>query len=282
MSLRKLRAANLPNKPELKADIPQSVLSRYDARLRAAKEDDPGTIGLYGTIGEDWNGDGWTAKRISGVLRSVGARDLVVNINSPGGDVFEGLAIYNLLRDHPGKVVVNIVGLAASAASFVAMAADEVRIAKAASMMIHNTQSIAIGDRHVMRDAADWMAQFDELLADIYADRSGQDAKKIGKMLDAETWLLGQSAIDAGLADSLMPADAVREDDAAQVTNGVRQIEERLRASGLTRSESQGIIASMKVALSDSAPPSGLSDSVKKPSAIAELLTHLGANHNET
>lgn len=278
MSIRKLRAANLPNKPDLKADIPQSVLARYDERLRAAKDDEPGTIGLYGRIGEDWNGDGWTAKKVSAILRNLGSRDLVVNINSPGGDVFEGLAIYNLLRDHAGKVTAHIVGLAASAASFIAMAADEVKIAKAASMMIHNTQSIAIGDRHIMRNAADWMEQFDELLADIYADRSGQDAKKIGKMLDAETWLLGQSAIDAGLADGLMPADAVREDAAAKATNGVRQVEEMLRAEGLTRSKAQGIIASIKSALSDSAPAASLSDSASKPSAFAELLPQFRSN----
>lgn len=273
MSLRKFKAAVLPGKPALTADIPPAILARYDARLRAAKDDEPGTIGLYGRIGEDWDGSGWTAQKMAAILRNIGARDVVVNINSPGGDVFEGLALYNLLREHAGRITVNIVGLAASAASFVAMAADEVRIAKAASMMIHNTQSIAIGDRHEMRDTADWMEQFDALLADIYADRSGQEAKKIGKMLDAETWLLGQYAVDAGFADRLMAADEVVEGDPPAVaSNGVRKAEEVLRAAGLTRSQSQGIIASIKSGLSDSVPAPGLSDSALRPSVFSEVL----------
>ncbi|MBN0106041.1 Clp protease ClpP, partial [Pseudomonas aeruginosa] len=93
----------------------------------------------YEPIGYDWwTGEGVTAKRIAGALRAIGGDvDVTVNINSPGGDVFEGLAIYNLLREHKGKVTVRVLGLAASAASFIAMAADEVKIARAGFLMIH-------------------------------------------------------------------------------------------------------------------------------------------------
>jgi ATP-dependent Clp protease, protease subunit len=275
MSLHKRKAAPLPTAPGIKAEIPATGLARYNGSLRAATDDAPGTIGFYGYVGQDWDGNGWTDARMAGVLRAIGDRDIVVNMNSPGGDVFQGLAIYNLLRDHPRKVTVNILGVAASAASSIAMAADEVRIAKAASMMIHNTQSIAIGDRHTMRDAADWMEQFDGLLADIYADRTGLDAKKIGKMLDVETWMLGAQAIDSGFADALVPADEIVDDpDAKKASNGVRLAEEQLLASGLTRAKAQRIIAEIKAGLSDSATPAGLSDSATKPSAFAELLSH--------
>ncbi|WP_034085582.1 head maturation protease, ClpP-related, partial [Pseudomonas aeruginosa] len=111
---------------------------------------------------------------IAGALRAIGGDvDVTVNINSPGGDVFEGLAIYNLLREHKGKVTVNIIGLAASAASFIAMAGDEIRIGRAAFLMIHNAWLIAMGNRNDLREIADWLEPFDMTLADIYAQRTG-------------------------------------------------------------------------------------------------------------
>ncbi|HCF5801664.1 TPA: Clp protease ClpP, partial [Pseudomonas aeruginosa] len=104
----------------------------------------------------------------AGALRAIGGDvDVTVNINSPGGDVFEGLAIYNLLREHKGKVSVNIIGLAASAASFIAMAGDEIRIGRAAFLMIHNAWLIAMGNRNDLREIADWLEPFDMTLADI-------------------------------------------------------------------------------------------------------------------
>ena len=273
MSLRKLPHANL-QRPTLKArtEIHESAMTAYNAGLRAAGDDEPGTIGLYSVIGETYAGDGWTTQRMAAVLRNIGARDVMLNINSPGGDVFDGLAMYNLLREHPGKVTARIVGIAASAASFVAMAADEIHIGNAAGMMIHNTQTIAAGDRHTMREAADWMENFDKLLAEIYAERTGNDVKKVGKMLDAETWLYGQGAIEVGFADALLPADRIEEDE-RKASNGLRAIEERLRASGLSRSSAQAIIAEVKAAVSDSRQPVGLSDSAcETVSGIAEAL----------
>ena len=266
----------------MKAEIPQTVMARYDPNLKSAGDDQPGTIGLYGVIGKSLDGTGWTASKMAGVLRNIGARDVVLNINSPGGDVFEGLAMYNLLRDHPGEVTARIIGVAASAGSFVAMAADRIEIAKAASMMIHNTQSIAIGDRNAMRETADWMEQFDALLAEIYADRTGKPARAIAKLLDAETWLMGSAAVDQGFADAIAAVDVTSEQPA--IGNKVRDAESKLRACGLSRSEAQSMIADVKAALSDSAPPVSLRDSADQsetkpaPSAIAEVLKNLKEN----
>lgn len=262
-----------------KTEIPASVLKAYDATLRAASDNEPGSIGIYSVIGEDfWTGEGFTAKKLAGILRGMGSRDVILNINSPGGDVFEGLAIYNTLRDHPGKVTARIIGLAASAASFIAMAADEIQIGKAASIMIHNTQTVTAGDRNRHRDNADWMEQFDDMLAAIYAERTGNAARDIGKMLDAETWIIGgDAAIDKGFADSLLSADEVRHEEPT-ATNAIRESERQLRAAGLSRSAAQSIIANIKASLSDSAQPAGLSDSASnppKPSAIAEVLNHI-------
>lgn len=262
-----------------KSEIPASVLKAYDPALRAADDGEPGTIGIYSAIGEDfWSGDGFTAKKLGGILRGMNGRDVKLNINSPGGDVFEGLAIYNMLRDHPGKVTARIIGVAASAASFIAMAADEIQICKAAGMMIHNTQTVVAGDRHALRDVADWQEQFDNMLSAIYAERTGLTDKAVGKMLDAETWLMGQAAVDQGFADSLLAADTVRQEAAS--TNSIREVERQLRASGLSRSAAQAMIASIKASVSDS-EPHALSDSGKqepKQSAISEVLNHIRSN----
>ncbi len=137
MSLRKL--------PEIKAerrlgpaqfDMRPDALERWEPEVRAAESGD-NAISIYDPIGENWEGTGVTAKRISAALRSIGQKDVVVNVNSPGGDFFEGVAIYNLLREHQAKVTVNVMGLAASAASVIAMAGDEVLMGDGSFLMIH-------------------------------------------------------------------------------------------------------------------------------------------------
>ena len=124
-----------------------SALDRWNGGLKAAASDD-NTISVFDVIGQDYWGEGVTAKRIAGTLRSMNGADVTVNINSPGGDMFEGLAIYNLLREYQGKVTVKVLGLAASAASIIAMAGDDIQIGRGAFLMIHNCWVVAIGNRH--------------------------------------------------------------------------------------------------------------------------------------
>jgi ATP-dependent Clp protease protease subunit len=144
MTLRNLPAIDAPAFSRALAFEPSStVLERWNASLRPKNAQNGTVIEIYDVIGFDfWSGEGITAKTISAKLKGAGA--VTVNINSPGGDFFEGLAIYNLLRAHEAKVDVQIMGLAASAASIIAMAGDSVQIGKAASLMIHN----AWGLRH--------------------------------------------------------------------------------------------------------------------------------------
>ena len=132
MSKRNLPKVEVASRPGVRSDISAKALQRWSPEVRAAAEaDSQATISVLDPIGADFWGDGVTAKRISAALRYVGDVPVTVNINSPGGDYFEGLAIYNLLREHKGAVTVNILGIAASAASVIAMAGDEVRIARA-------------------------------------------------------------------------------------------------------------------------------------------------------
>lgn len=223
------------------------ALSRWNAGVRAAADDGETSITIYDVIGEDyWTGGGVTVNRIDAALRKIGSRDVTVYINSPGGDVFEGIAIYNRLREHPANVTVKVMGLAASAASLIAMAGDRIEIGAASFLMIHNAWVVAAGNRHDMREVADYLEPFDAALADVYASRSGTDREGIVAMLDAETWLNGQQAIDKKLADALLSADEVVEGKAPEASvNAVRKIEASLCQS-MPRSAARNLISQIK------------------------------------
>lgn len=250
MSKRKLPQAQIATRPGLRTEVLPAALDRWNPGVRAAGDDEPdNTISILDMIGSDWFGEGVTAKRIAGALRAIGKRDVVVNVNSPGGDYFEGLAIYNMLREHEGRVTIKILGIAASAASIIAMAGDEVQIARAGFLMIHNTWVIAMGDRHQLRDVADWLEPFDQAGADIYAARTGLEAKEIGKMLDRETWIGGSEAVDKGFADSLLASDEVAsspENSEPRTVKASAKLDTLLARLSIPRSERRELIKAVK------------------------------------
>lgn len=210
MSMTNLPKASVPGRPGVRTEVTETAVQRWNPDIKASAEKDSGrSISILDPIGEDWYGNGVTAKRIAAALRSIGDGDVIVNINSPGGDFFEGLAIYNLLRDHPGNVTVKVLGMAASAASVIAMAGNDILMARASFLMMHNTWVLAAGDRHSLREVADWLEPFDQAAISIYAARTGISEKELGKMLDLETWIGGQAAIDKGFADDLLASDEV-------------------------------------------------------------------------
>src|SRR5690606_3204451 len=118
-----------------------------------------------------------------------------------GGDMFEGIAIYNLLRAHKAKVKIEVMGWAASAASIIAMAGDEIVMGLGTFMMVHNAWGVVIGNRHDMRDTADLFDGFDSAIVDIYQARTGQDRDAIEKLMDAETFMGPSEAMENGFAD---------------------------------------------------------------------------------
>lgn len=169
-------------------------------------------INVFDVIGDSWSETPVTASSIKAALDQAAGADVTVNINSPGGSAFEGLAIYNLLRQYSGQVVVNVLGLAASAASVIAMAGDEVRIAKAAMLMIHNSSGLCWGTAQDMRDMAAVMDKLDSLMVGIYATRTGTPEADIAALMhQTDHYMTGQEAIDAGYADSLLATDASKE-----------------------------------------------------------------------
>jgi len=149
---------------------------------------------------------GWPfidANTFVGELNALQASDITVRINSPGGDVFDGTAIYNALAAHPAKVTTRIEGLAASMASVIAMAGDTVEIAKNAYLMIHNPWTFAMGDHVSLAQEADLLQRIAATLAQVYADKTGLKPEDVQALMDAETWYIGQEAVDAGLSDRL-------------------------------------------------------------------------------
>ena len=245
---------SLLNLPEIKADarigaaqfdMRPDALERWEPSICAAASDSP-SISIYEQIGQSWDGSGMTAARMSGILRSIGASDVVVNINSPGGDFFEGVAIYNLLRQHKAKVTVQVMGLAASAASVIAMAGDEILMGDGAFLMIHNAWAVAIGNRHDMIAAAEQLAPFDAAMADVYAARSGQSVKKASAMMDAETWIGASQAVKDGFATGMIDRADISQDTKAQGSKKyLAMVEASMARAGYSRSVRRDALKSL-------------------------------------
>lgn len=253
MSLRAMPELRAPQALKgLKWEPPSDALARWKPGVRASADDDAATIEIYSVI-DDW--DGFSARRLSAALRAIGDRDVVVNINSPGGSVFEGLAIYNMLREHPHKVTVNVMGLAASIASVIAMSGDEVRIAKTAFVMVHNSWGVVIGNRHDLRHVADTLEPFDQAIASTYADRAEFDEARAIELMDAETWIAGAQAVEMGLADAFMPHDKVTETDETKEEANARKIERALAETypEMSRRERRSLMASHSRSVTPSA-----------------------------
>jgi ATP-dependent protease ClpP protease subunit len=161
-------------------------------------------IRLYGPI-DSWGAPfGVAASEVASALDSIGDADVEMHVHSPGGDAFEGLAIMNLLRQHQGGVSIVVDGLAASAASIVAMGADTVTMVPGSQMMIHDASALAIGQADDMREAATMLDSISSNAADQYAAKSGKPSDEMRAAMKATTWFKAQEAVDAGLADAVL------------------------------------------------------------------------------
>jgi ATP-dependent Clp endopeptidase proteolytic subunit ClpP len=163
---------------------------------------EPAVLQIFDQIGEDWfGGSGVSAKAFSQAMQEVGPGPLVVEINSPGGNVWDGLAIYNMLRGRQAPVTTRVVGIAASIASIIALAGDTVEIADAALIMIHDPSGMVAGSSEDMRKMADALDQHAEVLAGIYRKKTGRSIESIRAAMKSETWFTADEAIQYGLAN---------------------------------------------------------------------------------
>lgn len=159
-------------------------------------------VELYDVLGPSWAGM-IDAKMVSKQLKDAGElTEIELRINSPGGSAFEGLAIHNLLKDHPAKVHVVVDGVAASAASLVAMAGDTVRVPKNAMFMLHEASTFAFGNKSELQRSIDTLEAVNTAGVETYAAKTGKSHDEIREWMKAETWFTGQEAVDAGLADT--------------------------------------------------------------------------------
>ncbi|QHQ62662.1 Clp protease ClpP [Anaerocolumna sedimenticola] len=162
------------------------------------------TLYLNGEISDEtWWGDEVTPKIFKDELMA-GSGNVTVWINSPGGDVFAAAQIYNMLMDYVGSVTVKIDGLAASAASVIAMAGGDVYMSPVSMLMIHNPSTIAIGDSEEMLRAKALLDEVKESIINAYELKSGLSRTKISHLMDAETWMNANKAIELGFADKIM------------------------------------------------------------------------------
>lgn len=159
---------------------------------------------LYGTIAEEsWFDDDVTPKMFRDELNA-GTGDITIWINSPGGDCVAASQIYSMLMDYKGKVTVKIDGLAASAASVIAMAGTKVLMAPTALMMIHNPATMAFGDHEDMQKAIDMLNEVKESIINAYEIRTGLSRTRLSHLMDEETWMNANKAIELGFADDTL------------------------------------------------------------------------------
>lgn len=239
-------------------------------RINADTGGSEAEILIYGDIGGGWWDEGITGESITNQIASLDVETINVRVNSGGGLVFEGLAIYQALARHDAKIVMHIDGIAASIASVIAMAGDEIRISEGANLMIHKPWSGVMGDADALRKEADILDQLQDGLISIYAARTGAKRDELQAWVNSETWFLGQQAVDAGFADVMVPAKKKKAANSAMLklfkntpqnllagASGpeIREFEAFLRdGEGLSHAQAKRIAAAMSRTNRDDSP----------------------------
>lgn len=190
--------------PVVEAKVKSFTEGRKSWYAVTAKSDDEAEVSIYDTIGL-W---GITAREFVNDIGGLKARVLNVRLNTPGGEVTEGTAIYNALKNHPARVIMHIDGIAASAGSFVAMSGDEIRMADNAYLMIHNARGGVMGEASDMRKYADVLEKMNANIAGMYQKKAGKTVEHWRGLMDAETWFTAEEAKAEGLIDQISTSAA--------------------------------------------------------------------------
>lgn len=224
--------------------LPKSLLDRWNPSLKVKTEAD--VIQILDVIGFDYYDGGITAKSISDQLEAMDGRDVRVVMNTPGGDMFEGIAIYNVLKGYSGKVTVDIIGIAASAGSVIALAGDKIRIARTAFYMIHNAWTWAQGDRNEFARMSEYLEPFDKSMADLYSRKSGIKVEEISTIMDKETFFTGSETVEKGFADEFLNEEVEENETQTSARKAMREMEAALRTYGYSRSETKNLLKEFK------------------------------------
>jgi len=224
-------------------------------RIEAKDDDNNAEIIIYDVVGWPYN-DAFDLIRNLGTIK---AKNISVRINSPGGDVFDGVAIFNALKEHPAHVTTKIEGLAASIASIIALAGDEVQAHKNAMYMVHDPWVLAAGNQYDLREIADILGKIGGNMLDIYYDKSNIGKRELKQMMKDETWFTAAEAKDRGLIDTILDTgaakakfdlsiyanvpDELEDSDREGATLSKQEIERALRDAGASRSFAKSIAA---------------------------------------
>lgn len=246
---------------------------------------DKSEIWIYEQIGEDfWSGGGVTAKGFQKELANIKSSQIDLHINSPGGEVFDGLTIYNLIKQHPANVTTYIDGIAASIASVIALAGDKVIMAENALYMMHNPYGALCGNADELRKMADTLDKVSGSISMAYQGKSGKPDDEIKALMDAETWMTADEAQEMGFCDEIVEQmdmaacakfvplmvkakfkhipDNLTGDKKAP--DNERDLECVLRDAGYTRKMAKSIIAcGFKGVLRDAEPPPDSTDTTE-------------------
>lgn len=182
------------------------ALNKGRGFFKAESSTEEATVYLYDTISSDAYWGGVSALDFAKTLASISAPVIHLRINSPGGDVFAARAMVQAMKDHSSKVIAHVDGLAASAATFLVVAADESVISNGAGFMIHNAWTIAAGNAKDLTETATLLSRVDKTIVTEYANKTGLSQEEIANLMDAETYYFGGEAVDAGFVDSIAEA----------------------------------------------------------------------------
>ena len=177
-----------------------NIAANIKPEFKAEAKGDYTELTIYGDIGDSWFGESVSANDVINALKDVKG-EIKVNLNSPGGDAFAGIAIYNQLKNHESKVTVEVDGLAASAASLIAMAADNLIMNTGSMMMIHEASTMTFGTKADIQKTLNALEGIDKSIADIYMTRYTGDVETLNFMVEGETWLTAKEAVEQGFAD---------------------------------------------------------------------------------
>ena len=277
---------------QLPRDLPRTARPRALAGRREwyrieAKAEEEADVFIYDEIGW-W---GLTAADFVRDLQAIKTAKINLHLNTPGGDLFDGIAIHNALRRHSATVHVVVDSLAASIGSVIAMAGDSVTMARHSTLMIHDPYTIALGDAAEMRKTAEVLDQLGDAIADVYAERAGGSVHEWRDRMMAESWYSDREAVAAGLADQVEgdaavenhfdlsafkhpPANllgvAARADERPEPTK--REVERALREAGLSRAQAKAFVAAAWEKLEPEAETREVSDLLALRDALKTLI----------
>ena len=239
-----------------------------------AISDDETEIMIYDVIGWPFISADDFVRALAGIT----AKTVTVRINSPGGDVFDGMAIFNALKNYSGKVVTRIEGIAASMASVIALAGKEVQAYANTMYMIHEPYAFTAGNQYSLRELADILEKMSGQMIDIYSSNASPGKREIAQMMKDEAWLTAKEAKEKGFIDTIIDGKAAKAQfDLSMFANAPegyvanregeptqRQIEKVLRDAGLSKNKAQAVLAGGWKAASGEHDPTDVIESAKK------------------